>query len=197
VETPCHSIARPNKIMAGTRITLLQKPPAGFDFTIRTPGTPPRWVEMDGEMAHVWKLLRAEAQRQPAPDLDRFTELALTFYFYWVNFGPLSRGTAACGYIAFFALMLSIGSRLARRSALAISSHLKKIVQLSAAPTYARRYEVDVSPPQGTQVRAPAPHAPAPTTTAQCGLSKGSLPPSRCCRGVLNMCVCVCVFMLG
>jgi hypothetical protein len=25
VETPCHSIARPGKIMAGTRITLLQK----------------------------------------------------------------------------------------------------------------------------------------------------------------------------
>jgi hypothetical protein len=82
---------------------------------------------MDGEMAHVWKLLRAEAQRQPAPNLDRFTELALTFYFYWVNFGPLSRGTAACGYIAFFALMLSIGSPPARRSALAISSHLKRL----------------------------------------------------------------------
>jgi hypothetical protein len=25
VETPCHSIARPGKLMAGTRITLLQK----------------------------------------------------------------------------------------------------------------------------------------------------------------------------
>jgi hypothetical protein len=47
VETPCHSMARPGKIMAGTRITLLQKAPDGFDFTIRTPGTPPRWVEMD------------------------------------------------------------------------------------------------------------------------------------------------------
>jgi tetratricopeptide (TPR) repeat protein len=42
VETPCHSIARPGKIMAGTRITLLQKPPDGFDFTIRTPGIPSR-----------------------------------------------------------------------------------------------------------------------------------------------------------
>jgi hypothetical protein len=31
------------------------------------------------------------------PDLDKFTELALTFYFYYVNFGPLSRGTAATG----------------------------------------------------------------------------------------------------
>ena len=26
-----------------------------------------------------------------------FTELALSFYFYYVNFGPLSRGTAATG----------------------------------------------------------------------------------------------------
>jgi hypothetical protein len=42
VETPCHSIARPGKIMAGTRITLLQKNPDGFDFTIRTPGIPSR-----------------------------------------------------------------------------------------------------------------------------------------------------------
>jgi len=136
VETPCHSIARPGKIMAGTRITLLQKPPEGFDFTIRTPGTPPRWVEMDQEMAHVWKLLRVEAQRKPGPDVEKFTELALTFYFYWVNFGPLSRGTAACGYIAFFALMLSIG------------------------------YEVDVSPPEGTQVDWPAILTPRPAEFA-------------------------------
>eukprot|EP00960_Hanusia_phi_P038138 753295-Hanusia_phi.AAC.5 len=132
VETPCHSIARPGKIMAGTRITLLQKPPDGFDFTIRTPGTPPRWLEMDKEMAHVWSLLTEEARRQPAPDPDRFTDLALTFYFYWVNFGPLSRGTAACGYIAFFALMLSIG------------------------------FEVQTSPPEGTQVDWPAILSPTP-----------------------------------
>ena len=68
-----------------------------------------RWVEMDAEMSHVWRLLTIEARRKPAPDLDKFTELALSFYFYYVNFGPLSRGTAATGYIAFFALMLSIG----------------------------------------------------------------------------------------
>jgi len=133
VETPCHSIARPGKIMAGTRITLLQKAPDGFDFTIRTPGTPPRWVEMDQEMGHVWRLLTMEARRKPAPDLDKFTELALSFYFYWVNFGPLSRGTAACGYIAFFALMLSID------------------------------YEVMTSPPEGTQVDWPAILTPRPS----------------------------------
>ena len=61
------------------------------------------------EMTHVWRLLTLEARRKPGPDVERFMDLALSFYFYWVNFGPLSRGTAACGYIAFFALMLSIG----------------------------------------------------------------------------------------
>jgi len=136
VETPCHSLARPGKLMAGTRITLLQKAPDGFDFTIRTPGTPPRWVEMDQEMAHVWKLLTLEARRKDGPDLDKFTELALTFYFYYVNFGPLSRGTAATGYIAFFALMLSIG------------------------------YEVHASPPEGTQVDWPAILTPRPSEFA-------------------------------
>ena len=60
-------------------------------------------------MTHVWRLLTLEARRKPGPDVERFMDLALTFYFYWVNFGPLSRGTAACGYVAFFALMLSIG----------------------------------------------------------------------------------------
>ncbi len=60
-------------------------------------------------MGHVWRLLTLEARRKPGPDPDKFMDLALAFYFYWVNFGPLSRGTAACGYVAFFALMLSIG----------------------------------------------------------------------------------------
>ena len=132
VETPCHSNARPGKTMAGTRITLLQKQPDGFDFTIRTPGTPPRWVEMDQEMSHVWRQLTTEARKKGGPDLDRFTELALTFYFYYVNFGPLSRGTAATGYIAFFALMLSVG------------------------------FEVQCSPPEGTQVDWPAILSPTP-----------------------------------
>ena len=71
VETPCHSNARTGKTMAGTRITLLQKQPDGFDFTIRTPGTPPRWVEMDVEMTHVWRQLATEARKKDGPDLDK------------------------------------------------------------------------------------------------------------------------------
>jgi len=156
VETPCHSIARPGKSMAGTRITLLQKQPDGFDFTIRTPGTPPRWVEMDAEMSHVWRLLQNEARKKEGPDVDKFTELALTFYFYYVNFGPLSRGTAATGYIAFFALMLSIG------------------------------YEVQCSPPEGTQVDWPAILSPTPTDFV--GEVRKWMYPARKATDILDNC---------
>ena len=60
-------------------------------------------------MDHAWRLLTLEARREGGPDVDKFMDLALAFYFYWVNFGPLSRGTAACGYLSILALMLSIG----------------------------------------------------------------------------------------
>jgi hypothetical protein len=62
-----------------------------------TPLTPYPPTQHQQEMTHVWKLLTLEARRKEGPDLDKFTDLALTFYFYYVNFGPLSRGTAATG----------------------------------------------------------------------------------------------------
>ena len=37
--------------------------------------------------------------------------LCLTFYFYWVNFGALSRGTAACGLMVLHGLLLGCGFR--------------------------------------------------------------------------------------
>lgn len=33
-------------------------------------------------------------------------------FYYWVNFGPLSRGSAACGYIVLSGLMAAAGWRL-------------------------------------------------------------------------------------
>jgi hypothetical protein len=70
VETPCHSIAQPGKTMAGTRITLLSKDPDGFEYTIRTPGTPSRWIEYDKEMTNLWKLINDEALKA-SPDRDK------------------------------------------------------------------------------------------------------------------------------
>merc|ERR1712130_431647 len=36
-------------------------------------------------------------------------ELALTFFYFWVNYGPLSRGTAACGLVILNALLIATG----------------------------------------------------------------------------------------
>ena len=42
VVTPCHSIACPGRTMEGTRLTIQYKHPNGYEYTIRTPGTPSR-----------------------------------------------------------------------------------------------------------------------------------------------------------
>jgi len=38
--------------------------------------------------------------------------LALIFYFYWVNFGPLTRGTAATGGLILHSLIIASGYRV-------------------------------------------------------------------------------------
>ena len=39
-----HSFASVGLVMEGTRLTIVQHDPDGFEFTIRTPGTPERWA---------------------------------------------------------------------------------------------------------------------------------------------------------
>ena len=41
--------------MEGTRVTVVRTG-AGHDFSIRTPGTPPRWREYEAEMEAAWKV---------------------------------------------------------------------------------------------------------------------------------------------
>ncbi|ELR17609.1 tetratricopeptide repeat domain containing protein [Acanthamoeba castellanii str. Neff] len=108
VVTPCHSLARPNRIMEGTRLTIQRSPPEGYEFSIRTPGTPNRWQEYNAEMAHNYRLLQEEASK-PHRDLSKLTELVLHMAFYWYNFMPLSRGTAAVGLVTVHAMFLALG----------------------------------------------------------------------------------------
>lgn len=70
VTTPCRSTLRPVRSLSalsrlslshhaqerwleGTRLTIQTANPEGFEFSIRTPGTPPRWAEFEDELAHV------------------------------------------------------------------------------------------------------------------------------------------------
>lgn len=103
---PCASERSPGVDLGGTRITLQAKPFGGFDFSIRTPGTPARWALYDQELAFHWQKLGEEV-RAGAPDAIR-DRIAKMFY-YWCAFGPLSRGSAACGYAVLFGMLTAAG----------------------------------------------------------------------------------------
>jgi len=113
VVTPCHSIARPGAIMEGTRLTIQYMHPEGVEFSIRTPGTPPRWVEYDYEMNFIFNQLSNKVKTAwrngTELDLDSCSDLILSLTFYWYNYMPLSRGTAAVGYICLLGMFLALG----------------------------------------------------------------------------------------
>ena len=74
--------------MEGTRITLVRKvEEQGFQFTIRTPGTPDRYREYTAEMDILWKRITAEA-RKADRDTQRLADLFVSFYFYWCPWLP-------------------------------------------------------------------------------------------------------------
>jgi len=108
VVSPCHSTAQPNTILEGTRITIQFAPPEGYEFSIRTPGTPSRWEDYNKEMTFIWNSLTSEASK-PDMDLERTSDLILMLTFYWYNFMPLSRGSAAVGYTTMLGLFLALG----------------------------------------------------------------------------------------
>jgi hypothetical protein len=98
----------------------------GYQFTIHTPGTPARWRQYDEELEALFTRLQEVAFGadggsysgvvggvsggdptdasggavgvEAGSEEEVLVELAMTFFFYWVNFGPLSRGSAATGY---------------------------------------------------------------------------------------------------
>lgn len=65
VITPCVSVAHPGRVMEGTRLTIQKTEPEGWEYSIRTPGTPPRWAEFDEELTYIFENLTREVQAQP------------------------------------------------------------------------------------------------------------------------------------
>ncbi|CAI5481742.1 unnamed protein product [Closterium sp. Yama58-4] len=115
IVTPCYSMVDPGKVLEGTRLTLV-KTPTGFDFAIRTPGTPSRWADYDAEMTAAWEDLctvvgekmQGGTWRPPlGPSMARFQRAVLRLAYYWYNFMPLARGTAMVGYVVTLALFLA------------------------------------------------------------------------------------------
>mmetsp|Transcript_35684 Transcript_35684/g.100465 ORF Transcript_35684/g.100465 Transcript_35684/m.100465 type:complete len:966 (+) Transcript_35684:205-3102(+) len=107
ISTRCHSIASPDRYFEGTRLTVQKKLPYGVDFSIRTPGTPQRWREYAQEMEYSFENLRSvfrELREGGERDVTKILNAVLDITFYWYNFMPLSRGTAACGFTTMIGL---------------------------------------------------------------------------------------------
>jgi len=143
--------------LEGTRLTLVRAPgqPDGFEFSIRTPVTPPRWEAFDAELGEAWGRLvdalaavgrtggRRQGEEEGASEaaaangggggggrsggdgedgqaggpLYAVARAALTCAFYWYNFMPLARGTAACGHAFVIGAMWAAAAELEERGA--------------------------------------------------------------------------------
>ncbi|KAK2967664.1 hypothetical protein RJ640_030535 [Escallonia rubra] len=110
--TWCTSTAFEGRRLEGTRITLLKTGERGIDFAIRTPCTPARWDDFDAEMAMAWEALCNTycGETYGSTDfsmLENTRDAISRMTYYWYNFMPLSRGTAATGFIVLLGLFLA------------------------------------------------------------------------------------------
>ncbi|XP_010531274.1 PREDICTED: suppressor of RPS4-RLD 1 [Tarenaya hassleriana] len=113
VSTWCNSTACEGKQLEGTRITCLRKiGEHGYDFAIRTPCTPARWDDFDAEMTSAWEALCKAycGENYGSTDfnlLENLRDSILRLTYYWYNFMPLTRGTAAVGFVVLLGLLLA------------------------------------------------------------------------------------------
>ena len=100
--------------LEGTRLTVQDRPPEGVDVSIRTPLTPSRWSGYHLEMQAAWEhvcdvAVPLLAARGDGPPNDAFVNAVLRITFFWYNFMPLTRGSAAVGWTFLMALLLACG----------------------------------------------------------------------------------------
>ncbi|XP_050368841.1 suppressor of RPS4-RLD 1 [Argentina anserina] len=110
--TWCNSAAFEGKYLEGTRITLVKLAEHKYDFAIRTPCTPSRWDEFDAEMAMAWEDICNAfcGENYGSTDfnvLEKVRDAILRMTYYWYNFMPLSRGSAAVGFTVMLGLLLA------------------------------------------------------------------------------------------
>jgi hypothetical protein len=105
---PISSVYHPKRILEGTRLTLVKVPNQnrGVEFSIRTPGTPRRWRQYDQEITAAWGSILNELASGHRTEA---AECMLQFAYYWYNFMPLARGTAAVGYTVLLAMFWAAG----------------------------------------------------------------------------------------
>ena len=109
------SLAHPGRQLSGTRLTLDKGSPEGWDFSICVPSTQARFDQYEEEISYALErtfstLLDALQGDMPAATREHHVKRrALELFYYWANFGALTRGTSATGYAAMYAVLLAGG----------------------------------------------------------------------------------------
>lgn len=92
------------------RLILQQQEPEGYNFCIQIPAKTTRDEAYDKELTLAFNDLgKYVEEKKDDNDLEKSVELCLTFYFYWMNHGALTRGFGICGEIVLTGLLLALG----------------------------------------------------------------------------------------
>jgi hypothetical protein len=113
VVTETKSLAKPGRSIPGTRIAITRVPPEGYDISIGSPTNDKRFDMLAAEVKRSFNLVVDAMVRNQSSDV--IVDLVLQFYFYWAQWGPLSRGTAATGYATILAVLLAHGEVVTSR----------------------------------------------------------------------------------
>ncbi|XP_020586512.1 suppressor of RPS4-RLD 1 isoform X2 [Phalaenopsis equestris] len=112
VATMCDSAAFEGKQLDGTQISIRRMGNKGFDFTIQTPSSSSRWEDYDTEMEAAWEeLCTAYCDELYGSNdlslLENVKDAILRMTYYWLNFKPLTRGSAVVGLTVMLGLFIA------------------------------------------------------------------------------------------
>ena len=110
VVTDVKSTVKPGTTIPGTRISVTRSYPEGFDLSICSPSNAERFRQFSAEVNLAFEnIVDALVHNKSPKDLE---DAALNLFFYWANWGPLPRGTAATGYAALLAVFMAAGQNV-------------------------------------------------------------------------------------
>ena len=108
VLSPCFSASSPGAVMDGSRIKLYHsREEHGYMLEISTSAVGPRWKQFDLELQSVFQNITF--QGPGVVTRGDALRLSLTLAYYWFQFMPLSRGSAAIGVQTISSVLLAFG----------------------------------------------------------------------------------------
>ena len=124
VKLAVRSTIRPQEFLGGTDLVLKTIIPEGYAFAIRTPFESNRAQRFDEELneafqryidvllLHLDKKSLKKKKKKNKKYLDLLNKHTLEIFYYWINLGATTRGTAAIGYALLYAALLASDRRM-------------------------------------------------------------------------------------